>query len=434
MRDLIVTAGILGTLPFILRRPHIGILVWVFLSIVNPHRSTWGFAYNFPFAYIIAIATLLGMLFSKERKAIPWGAVTVTVLIFAIWVNLSTLFAWVPTLALDKWERTMKILVMFFVGLILINSRERVQQLVWTVVISLGIYGVKGGLFTIATGGNYIFFGPPGSFIESNNSLAIALTMTLPLMRYLQIGDLGKWPRRGLAAVMILMVIAIAGSHSRGAFLAAGTMLAFLWWKSPKKIALGAALIVAVVAVVTLMPESYFSRMGTIGSYEADASAMGRINAWEFAYNVAKENPLLGGGFKVFTPEMFRLYAPDPTDFHDAHSIYFEVMGEQGFAGLLVFLLLWFLAWRTASRIIRQTAGRPDFKWAYSLASMSQVSILAYLVGGAFLGLAYWDLPFYLLTVLVALQRLVGEADKSMPHPRESIPATSVSRQDERLT
>jgi len=44
MRDLFVTAVIFGLLPFIFKRPWVGILVWAWLSYMNPHRLAWGFA------------------------------------------------------------------------------------------------------------------------------------------------------------------------------------------------------------------------------------------------------------------------------------------------------------------------------------------------------------------------------------------------------
>lgn len=55
MRDILVTALILGSLPFILRRPYIGILVWAWVSYMNPHRLTWVFAYDLPFAQIVGV-------------------------------------------------------------------------------------------------------------------------------------------------------------------------------------------------------------------------------------------------------------------------------------------------------------------------------------------------------------------------------------------
>jgi O-antigen ligase len=90
-----------------------------------------------------------------------------------------------------------------------------------------------------------------------------------------------------------------------------------------------------------------------------------------------------------------------------AHNIYFQVLGSQGFGGLALFLLFWMLVWRQCSWIRRQTRGHPDLRWAFTLASMTQVSLAGYAVGGAFLDLAFWDLPYYLYAAAAVTQYIV---------------------------
>jgi probable O-glycosylation ligase (exosortase A-associated) len=154
------------------------------------------------------------------------------------------------------------------------------------------------------------------------------------------------------------------------------------------------------------MPEGWERRMQTIETYERDSSAMGRINAWTMAYRLAKDHPL-GGGFEVTTEEMFRRYAPVPADIHAAHSIYFEVLGEHGFGGLAIFLLFWWATWRTAGSVTRNAARHEATQWAVDLSKMLQVSLLGYFVGGAFLSLAYFDLPYDVMIVAVVCRRIV---------------------------
>jgi probable O-glycosylation ligase (exosortase A-associated) len=203
--------------------------------------------------------------------------------------------------------------------------------------------------------------------------------------------------------------VAIVGSYSRGAFLAGFAMAFFLWWKSPKKAVLGILMVVIIPLVITFMPDKYMAKMGTIETYDEDASAMGRINAWWFAFNLAKDHPITGGGFGAFDKQLFQIYAPEPDNFHDAHSIYFEVLGEQGFVGLTIFLIIGFLAWRTGSKIINKTRNRSELKWAEQLASMVQVSIIGFAVGGSFLGLAYFDLYYHLIAILVITSYIVDK-------------------------
>jgi len=401
IRDIIVLAIIFGSLPFILRRPWVGILVWCWLGFMNPHRLSWGFARNFNVAEIVAIATIISLLISKEHKRIPWTRETKVLLLFIIWMFITTLFALEPEAAWSQWDKVWRIQLMIFMTMMIMGTRERLQALVWITVLSIGFYGVKGGIFTIATGGNYMVLGPSDTFIGVRGGIALALNMTLPLMRYLQLTTQKAWVRNGLTAAMVLTAFAIIGTLSRGAFLGAIAMGIFLLLKTRKKIIYLLIAPVVAVSIISFMPADWTERMHTIKTYEQDASAMGRINAWWFAYNLAKDRPMLGGGFETFRPDLFEQYAPNPDAYHDAHSIFFEVLGEHGFIGLFLFLTLGIMVWRTGSWIIRNGKNNSETKWMADLASMIQVSMVAYVVGGSFLGLAYFDYYYHLIAMLV---------------------------------
>lgn len=407
MRGILVTLIVLIFLPRVLGHPHIGVLLWSWIGYMNPHRLTWGFAYDFQFAFVIAIVTFIGILFSRERLRIPLTSVTVLLITLNIWFFVTTFFAIYPDTAWNQWEKVAKIQLMVFVTLLLIQGRERIHILIWVIAISLAFFGVKGGIFTIFTGGQYMVIGPPGTFIEGNTEIALAMIMVLPLLRYLQLNSQHKLVRQALMAAMILTGLAIIGSYSRGAFLAGAAMAGLLWIKSRQKFWLAVIFLISLPLMLGMMPDKWFEKMGTIQTYEEDASAMGRINAWWFAFHLANDHPLTGGGFDAFDRRLFPLYAPDPYDFHDAHSIYFEILGEQGYMGLTLFLMIGFMTWRVGSRIIRDTRGREDLKWAYDLASMIQVSLIGYAVGGAFLGLAYFDLFYHLVAIIVLTQLAV---------------------------
>jgi probable O-glycosylation ligase (exosortase A-associated) len=403
MRDLIITLIVFGLMPWVFMRPYIGALLYAWLGLMNPHRLTWGFAYSFPFSSIVALATIAATLISSEKKKIPWNGALVILILFVGWMNVSTYFSLLPEAAMPEWDRAMKIQLMIFVTLLLMHGHHRINAFVWVIAMSIGFYGIKGGVFTAITGGQYLVMGPWDSFITDNNTLALALIMVLPLMRYLMVVSTGKNVRRFLLLSMILTTMAIASTHSRGALLAGAVILLFLIVKSPYRARFLVVASVAVAGVLLFMPDVWWERMGTIANYQQDASAMGRINAWMFAFNVASDFPLTGGGFNVFDEQLFLQYAPNPTDFHDAHSIYFEVLGEQGFVGLSLFLLLGILTYLSCSRVIRMSRDHEELTWARDLASMLQVSLVGYAAGGAFLGLAYYDLYYNLIALSVLL-------------------------------
>ncbi len=90
MRDLFVTAIIFGLIPFILVNPVVGVLTWCWLGFMNPTKLCWGFAQTFPFAQTVAIATLISLMAWKEPKRIPWTRETKTLLVFTLWMLVTT--------------------------------------------------------------------------------------------------------------------------------------------------------------------------------------------------------------------------------------------------------------------------------------------------------------------------------------------------------
>jgi probable O-glycosylation ligase (exosortase A-associated) len=305
------------------------------------------------------------------------------------------------------WEKVVKTMLMVLVTLYVLNTKRHVMMLVTIVTLSVAFYGFKGGLFTITGGGVDKVYGPGGSFIEENNSLALAVIMTIPLLRFLQTQVTNVWLKRGLLLSMVGCGFSALGSQSRGALIGIAAMLVLFWLKSRNKSVTLVLLAALVPFAIAFMPDSWEKRMRTIETYEEDASAMGRINTWRMAINVAADRPLTGGGFEMYNPSTFARYAPNPNDIHAAHSIWFQVLGEHGWVGLGLFLLLGILAYRNASWIIRKTKDLKEWRWASEMARMIQVSLVGYGVGGAFLSLAYYDVPYYLIAALVLTRKLV---------------------------
>jgi probable O-glycosylation ligase (exosortase A-associated) len=307
-----------------------------------------------------------------------------------------------------------------------LRTRKHVDYLIWLLVLSVGFFGAKGGVFTLLTGGDYKVYGPPGdSYISDNNAISVALVMIIPLAVYLAHRTPHWLTKYGLYGIIGLSTIAVLGSQSRGAFLAILAMSIFLWLRSRQKVVVGILVALVLPIAIMGMPDSWKDRMRTIETYDQDASAMGRINAWQMAMNVANAHPLVGGGFELYNDATFSKYAPDPEDVHSAHSIYFQLLGEHGYVGLLLFLGLGLVGWQNARRIIRFTKGKPEVGWAADLARAIQVSLVGFGVGGAFVNIGYWELQYYELIVLMIAWNLVREPAAQ--------PAFEVAEEDRRI-
>ena len=413
MRDVILLLAVLAALPFAIRKTWFAVLLWTWLSVMNPHRLTWGFAFDFPFAALAASAALVSLLVSRDKKIeLPRNAPVIVLALFLIWVCITTAASIYPEQSYEELKRTLKIQLMTMIAIAALRERLHIHAFVWVNVLSIGLYGVKGGLFTILSGGANRVWGPPGSYIDGNNEVGLAIVLAIPLMYYLRLHSANVWVRRGLLAMMVLSAAAALGTQSRGALLAISAMALVMWIRMPKKIVGAGVMIVIGIALLAFMPESWELRMRSIGEYQSDGSAMGRINAWLMAVNLANERPL-GGGFSIITDELFAKYAPDPLDIHAAHSIYFQVLGEHGYFGLFLYLLLGLLTFRMASQVRKLARKKPEDRWIFDLVGMCQVSMVGFAVGGAFLSLAYFDLPYNVLVIIVVCMRYLRERDAS---------------------
>ncbi|MFO1380891.1 MAG: putative O-glycosylation ligase, exosortase A system-associated [Chitinivorax sp.] len=429
MRDLLIVAIFAWLTPAALKRPYVGALLWAWISVMNPHRLAYGFAFDLQLGLAAAALTLLSMLMHRDQvRSIPklpvvkiWGA-------FCLWMVVTTIVALYPEDSQEMLGKVAKIMFMLFMTIIVVVEKRQIQLLIWVYAMSIGLLGVKSGLYTLSGGGGGRVWGPPGSFIYGNNEIGLAFVVSIPILYYLTFQTQNRWLKLFTFGCAAASALATFGTQSRGAFLAIGSMAAFLWLKSDRKLPLGILLVFAGFAILAFMPDSWHNRMDTIKTYDQDASAMGRINAWWMAFNLATDH-WLGGGFAIYKGSLFARYAPNPEDIHAAHSIYFQVLGEHGFIGLALYLLFGVFSWRLASTVHKRANGNPDLDWITRFALMAKVSIIGFAVGGAFLSLAYFDLPYYLTVTLLAMYRWLDLHQASVvPARGRAMPAMRVRR------
>lgn len=422
MRDLVLTAVVAALLLLAFRTPAVGAYVYAWLSMMNPHKLTFGFAFSLPFAQVAALVTLLMLVVTKQRRALPRDPVVYVLLAMFGWMTVTTFFAIAPrAVAWDRWLFVFKIQLMVFVTWMLVYEPRQLRILIWVITLSVAFFGIKGGLWTVLTGGGGRVWGPPGGLLEGNNELAVALVMLLPFLYYLQQTEPRKWIKRMLVVFMVLCAFSVLGSQSRGALLAIVVCAFFLGLKSKYPWQTSISLMLLMVLAFLFMPDSWLNRMETIGTYQQDTSAMSRIWTWKTLLAAAVDRPLVGAGFRADSLEVFGRYAPTepPYDifigqFYVAHSIYFQMLGEHGFPGLGLFLLLGLVTWVRAGRIARQCTSQAELAlWMPTLMRMVQVSIIGFAAGGAFLSVAYLDLLYYLIGYVVIcsgiLQRKAAE-------------------------
>ena len=436
LRDIALVLVLIPLVPMSMSRPWIGVLAWSWIAFMAPHMLTWGFARSIPVAMLIGGATLVGFLFTRDRKPLPRTAGVLLLVLFMVDYTLTSVLAMNPHLAWGKWQWVTKALAMSFVAMCLCQDRVRLRWLYLVPALSLGFFGFKGGIWILLTGGGERVYGPEGSFFGNNNELGLALSMVLPLLLYLSREEPRRWLKNILRLVFGFSIVGILGTYSRGAFLALLVVSGLLVWRSPwRKTAIAVALLLA-VGISPFLPDKWWGRMDTITVENPDTSIQARLNAWQTAWNLAADRPLTGGGFRALWGEYtWRRYF----DGHfikawDTHSIYFEVLSEHGYIGLAFYLSIIATTLVSLQRIRKRWRGHPEYGYLANYADMTQLAFAPFLVAGAFLSLAYFDLYFHLLATSFILQALSQEAAKRLQSPepaqrgRRVLPVRAVRR------
>lgn len=412
MRDVIVIGIILASVPLCFFRPYFGVLMWVWIAYFNPHRFCWGFAYNFPVSATVAIPTLLGIAFFRKMNGRPWVRETVLLLLFWIWVTITYVNATQVAIFADhiadaqtQLIAVSKALLMTFVLILLVTSKKKLDYLFLVTALSFGALAIKGTFFGVRTAGDFRVWGPPDSFVYDNNDFGLALNMTLPMMFYLARETKSRWLRWALWLSFFCGVAAVLLTYSRGALLGLAFVLGALAMKSNRKAIFAVALVLLALVVISFAPSAWMNRMDAFIHGNLDESAQGRLHAWHFALELAARYPITGGGFETFTPGLERRFTPQ-FSFAGPHSIYFQTLGEQGFVGLGLFLLLVGSCFYSLWRLRRRARGQPSFDWIVNYSNMLEVCFLGYIVSGSFLPRAYFDLWFQLAAAVALLKIL----------------------------
>src|SRR6185437_1285584 len=406
MRDLFLLLLVLLILFRTIGAPQAGVLGWAWLTLMTPQKLVWGVVSEWQLNLALAIVTFLAWFGSREPKRLVMGAPAIFCLLFMAFVTVTTLSSLAPELAWPRWSLAIKVMILGLVVAGVMTTQVRIHSLVWISAISLGFYGVKGGIFTLLTGGHFRVLAPPESFGD-NNSLALALCMILPLMNYLRLQSVHRFVRFGIVTAMGFTVVGILGTYSRGGLVGLAIMGAYRWWHSRNRFRIALIVVLAAIPIYNFMPSNWSERMSTIQTADLDSSFQDRLQAWQTEFNIAKARPFLGGGFNAsMSSNVYKKYSLDPTGWpRAAHSIYLEVLGDHGFLGLAIYICLLISIWHSAQSARRKARQSKELHWVADLAAMTQVSLVSFMVAGAALSMAYYDMVYLLLGITLVLKR-----------------------------
>ncbi len=426
MRDLAFIVLFVAMLPAVFKRAATGVMLWIWVALVSPNAYVYSFARDISFNKFAAISTLIALLFDKTKRRPYFDTHVILLILFFIQLSISYFFAISAEARNDEiYERVGKIFILAVVLVSLISTRLGIHGIILAICLGLGIHGTLDGLRYIATAGGHKI-SPPANFGD-NNSFAVTLMMLAPLLWYLSVYSKEKIVRITTRLAVGINVAAVVGSGSRGAAAGLATIALALILQSKNKIPMLLAVLVIGAAGLSLTTDEWRTRMGTINTAEQDSSFMARVAAWKMNTVIAVDRPLTGGGFGVSTdPRVHDAYRSRFNSFSffidtgtlggplEAHSIYFQALGDTGFIGLALFLGLLATAYANIRAINRMAKGRPELTWASDLATWMRLGLIAYSVSGALLSLVYLETYYVYITLLSVLRDFVQRQAKTV--------------------
>lgn len=397
-------------------------LGFLWVDIVRPQMVAYSIINGLPLSLIAAVV-MLGLYFIRDRKSPPkFGPVLGLIMVFAVWVTFTTYLSAFPTQAWEKWDWVSKVLIFAIVIPFIFRSRIQIEAFLLVFVFSASTIFFSTGAKTLLGGGGYstlAIMGTGNSGLSETSTLAVVCVMQIPvvmfLMRYTLLLPKNLLTRGLFLGIIFMAVATVVGTGARTGIIAMVMMctLSMLQSKQKKWWLLGLAVAATVLLNLDLSKTAWGQRMSTIEGYSADSSALGRIAVWKWTLDFVSSHPL-GGGFNAFlhnriltvTPDGVVHYMPEGVIGGKAfHSIYFELLGEQGFIGFAIYFAIIALTILKLLKLKKAWRHHEGMAWMGDLANTLLTSLFIFLAGGAFVGIAYQPYIFYVVSLTVALDQ-----------------------------
>ncbi|HLL31774.1 MAG TPA: putative O-glycosylation ligase, exosortase A system-associated [Allosphingosinicella sp.] len=447
MRDFAFIGFLAALLALGFRRPFLFVLVYAYIDTVAPQRLSYFLLNSLPLSMIVACLAFAGWLLFEKKTGLRFTVRQGLLAVLLCYSFYTTANADFPIAAAEKWDWASTSLAFAIFLPLTLRSKLRIEALLLFLTLSAAAIIIVGGLKTVASGGGYgvlnLMVTNNSNLYESSTISTIAIAL-IPIILWLaKFGTVfpPEWRVKLFAAGLIFACLLMPiGTEARTGLVCIG-VLALLMLRNAKRRFLylaGASLLV--VASVPFLPASFTGRMSTIQGYESDSSAKVRLAVWGWTWNYVQSNPQ-GGGFGAYLGNKIQvrtvttqesggvqtIAARTEVDQGRAwHSAYFEMLGEQGFPGLILFLLIHIgglVRMEVLRRRYREAEG--DKAWIAPLAMALQHFQIIYLVGASFVAIAYTPFTLMILGVQIGLDNLVARRERSERPRTPFVPAAA---------
>jgi len=443
MRDLAFIGFLAGLLAFGFKRPFLFVLAYIYVDTVSPQRLSYYLLNSIPLSMIVAILAIGGWAIADRKDRIAVSVRQGLMLLLLAYAGVTTFNADFPEDALEKWDWAWKALVFAIFLPFTLRSKLRIEAVLLFLILSAGSIAIVGGIKTVLSGGGYgvlnLMVDNNSGLYESSTISTIAIAL-IPIILWLaRFGTIfpPDWRVKLFAAGLIFACLLIPIGTEARTGLVCIAVLAILMLRDARRrlLYIGGAAFLG-LASIPFLPSSFTSRMETIQNVQADQSAGTRLAVWAWTWDYAKAHPL-GGGFGAYRSNRIQVQMVNTqttgevqivttqTEADEArayHSAYFEMLGEQGFPGLILFLLIHgigLVRMEVLRRRYRRDTG--DMAWVSPLATALQHFQIIYLVGAVFVGIAFQSFGWLVLAVQIGFdlhcRHLQRVAAKRPPAP-----------------
>ncbi len=452
MLNLFLTAFVAAFLAAGVRRPFLFVLAFAYIDIVAPQKVSWGFLQMIPISLIAFVGAVTSWAVAENKDGIRFSPRQFVLLLLLIYCGLTTRTADFPEDALEKWTWVWKALVFAMFLPLTLRTRLRIEAFTLIMVLSVGVIVIGGGIKTLAGGGGY---GELKLLVNDNTGLyegsiistvaVCVMPLALWLARYGTIFKPGWLVWLFALGICFSCLLMPVGTQARTGLICVA-VLGLMMLRSVKRpmLYIGAMTGLALIAI-PLLPQSFTERMNTIRNHQSDQSASTRVAVWKWTIEYAKTHPF-GGGFEAYRQNVLSydtVQAENAGDNNTAietqrieergrayHSSYFEMLGEQGYPGLALWLLLHILG-VVHMEVIRRSYAKDksqELGWVTPLADALQQAQIVYLFGGAFVGIAFQPFCYMLVGLQCGLSAYIGRVKRAAPKPFRAARKTAEPR------
>lgn len=410
-----------------LKRPYIAFMGYTWVDTIRPWQLSHGFLRGWSLSMLMTVVCLLSLLINIRK--LRWyrsNIIVALMLLFFIWITVSTFYLGplFPMDAVKRWGFNYKVLLISILVPLAINKCRHLEALilVWLFTISFFILSI--GPKAIMGGAGYgrdLLIGGGNSYLAESSTLASIAVGIIPILLFIRGHSIlfrGIWFSQYLWIGMIInSVFTAIGSFARTGIVGFLVYVLLTVWKTKHKVLISLLILVLAFGLYQVVPDSYKARMDTIKSPTEESSAQGRILVWRWTLDFIKRYPL-GGGFESYQANRGKWgnyaggdagYLIDDRKAKAHHSIYFNLLGDLGYPGLIIYLLILFFVFNKLRfiRVMSESLHSSNASWMHFLAKASSTTLIILHVCGAFINVAFY--PFFIyffITVTLSLEKV----------------------------